>query len=53
VAEAVAGLEDVVDGQLGSRRPVGHVYPLSEAAAAVRYLADGHALGKVVIGVCR
>jgi len=26
-------------------------YPLSQAAAAVRYLADGHARGKVVIGI--
>jgi len=26
-------------------------YPLSQAAAAVRYLADGHARGKVVVSI--
>jgi NADPH:quinone reductase-like Zn-dependent oxidoreductase len=30
---------------------VDRTYPLSEAAAAIRYLRDGHARGKVVIGV--
>jgi NADPH:quinone reductase-like Zn-dependent oxidoreductase len=45
-------LRDLIEAG-GITPAVGQVYPLSGAAAAVRYLTDGHALGKVVIGVCR
>jgi NADPH:quinone reductase-like Zn-dependent oxidoreductase len=30
---------------------VDRTYPLSETAAAIRYVQDGHARGKVVIAV--
>jgi NADPH2:quinone reductase len=39
---------------LGSRRVVPHIgasFPLNEAAAALRFVADGRAIGKVVIDV--
>jgi NADPH2:quinone reductase len=39
---------------LGSRRVVPHIgasFPLDETAAALRYVADGRAIGKVVIDV--
>jgi NADPH:quinone reductase-like Zn-dependent oxidoreductase len=30
---------------------VDRIYPLGEAAAAIRHMLDGHARGKIVIGV--
>jgi NADPH2:quinone reductase len=40
---------------LVSGRAVPHIgasFPLEEAAAALRYVADGHAIGKIVLDVC-
>jgi NADPH2:quinone reductase len=31
---------------------VGATFPLADVAAALRYVADGHAIGKVVVDVC-
>ena len=45
--EALA--EMVRAGQL--RSVIDRTYPLSDAANAVRYLAEGHARGKVVVQV--
>jgi len=43
-------LKDLLED--GKIKPViDRVYPLKEVAAAVRYLEDGHARGKVVISV--
>ncbi len=39
----------VRDGQL--RSVIDRTYPLSDAAEAVRYLAEGHARGKVIVAV--
>ena len=49
-AEDLSALRDLVEsGQLAPA--IDRAYPLSEAAAAVRYLAEGHARGKVVITI--
>ena len=38
--------------EAGQLRPiVGKAFPLAEAAQAIRYLADGKAMGKVVLVV--
>jgi NADPH:quinone reductase-like Zn-dependent oxidoreductase len=49
-AEDLGALRDLVDA--GKVAPVvDRTYPLREAAAAVRYVQDGHARGKVVVAV--
>jgi NADPH:quinone reductase-like Zn-dependent oxidoreductase len=51
-AEDLAVLADLVDA--GKLRPViDATFPLSETAAALRHVADGHPAGKVVISVSR
>jgi NADPH:quinone reductase-like Zn-dependent oxidoreductase len=46
----LVALRDLIES--GAITPaIDRAYPLTEAAAAVRYLADGHARGKVVISV--
>jgi len=47
---AVGALKELVDAE--TRTPVvDRTYPLSETAAAIGYLEQGHARGKVVITV--
>jgi NADPH:quinone reductase-like Zn-dependent oxidoreductase len=49
-AEDLAALRDLVEA--GTVAPaIDRTYPLSETAAAIRYVQDGHARGKVVIAV--
>jgi NADPH:quinone reductase-like Zn-dependent oxidoreductase len=49
-AEDLQALRDLIES--GKITPaVDRTYPLAETAAAVRYLLDGHARGKVVIGI--
>jgi NADPH:quinone reductase-like Zn-dependent oxidoreductase len=49
-AEDLLTLRDLIES--GKVAPaVDRTYPLAEAAAAVRYLLDGHARGKVVISI--
>lgn len=49
-AEDLLTLRDLIES--GKVAPaVNRTYPLAEAAAAVRYLLDGHARGKVVISI--
>ncbi len=49
---ALQAVRDHAKVQPGQTAPViDRTYPLSEAAAAVRYLKEGHARGKIVIAV--
>jgi NADPH2:quinone reductase len=52
--DAFARNEAELDDLLASGRVVPHIgaaFPLDETAAALRYVADGRAIGKVVIDV--